>query len=108
MLANWIFFGMRIFSLQLDLIQAGVPTELHVYPGAYHASEVFAPEAALSQSILVSPNRSPTTCAEVLSQSLSHQFLPVTELLLHYYKIWIAAVACPPNEIPPESLKVYR
>ena len=33
------------------LIQAGVPTELHVYPGAYHASEVFAP-AALSQSIL--------------------------------------------------------
>ena len=34
------------------LIQAGVPTELHVYPGVYHASEVFAPEAALSQSIL--------------------------------------------------------
>ena len=34
------------------LIQACVPTELHVYPGAYHASEVFAPEAALSQSIL--------------------------------------------------------
>ena len=34
------------------LIQAGVPTELHVYPGAYHASEVFAPEAALRQSIL--------------------------------------------------------
>ncbi len=34
------------------LIQAGVPTELHVYPGAYHASEVFAPDAALSQSIL--------------------------------------------------------
>ena len=34
------------------LIQAGVPTELHVYPGAYHASEVFAPESALSQSIL--------------------------------------------------------
>ncbi len=34
------------------LIQAGVPTELHVYPGAYHASEVFAPEAELSKSIL--------------------------------------------------------
>ena len=33
------------------LIQAGVPTEFHVYPGAYHASEVFAPEAALSQRI---------------------------------------------------------
>jgi acetyl esterase/lipase len=34
------------------LIQASVPTELHVYTGAYHASEVFAPEAALSKSIL--------------------------------------------------------
>lgn len=31
------------------LIQAGVPTELHVHPGAYHAAEVFAPTAALSQ-----------------------------------------------------------
>jgi hypothetical protein len=28
-----------------------VSTELHVYPGAYHASEVFAPTAALSQQI---------------------------------------------------------
>ena len=34
------------------LTYAGVPTELHVCPGAYHASEVFAPEAALSKSIL--------------------------------------------------------
>lgn len=33
------------------LLQAGVPTEFHVYPGAYHASEVFAPEAELSQRI---------------------------------------------------------
>jgi acetyl esterase/lipase len=33
------------------LIQAGVPTELHVHPGAYHAAEVFAPTAALSQRI---------------------------------------------------------
>jgi len=33
------------------LMQAGVPTELHVYPGAYHASEVLAPQAALSQRI---------------------------------------------------------
>jgi acetyl esterase/lipase len=33
------------------LTQAGVPTEFHLYPGAYHASEVFAPEAALSQRI---------------------------------------------------------
>jgi len=33
------------------LMQAGVPTEFHVYPGAYHASEIFAPTAALSQRI---------------------------------------------------------
>ena len=33
------------------LLQAGVPTELHVYPGSYHASEVFAPDAALSATI---------------------------------------------------------
>lgn len=33
------------------LVQAGVPTEFHLYPGAYHASEVFAPEAELSQRI---------------------------------------------------------
>ena len=30
---------------------AGVPVELHTYAGAYHASEVFAPTAALSQQI---------------------------------------------------------
>jgi acetyl esterase/lipase len=34
------------------LVQAGVPTELHVYPGAYHASEGFAPDAALSRRIV--------------------------------------------------------
>jgi acetyl esterase/lipase len=33
------------------LMQAGVPTELHVTPGSYHASEVFAPDAALSARI---------------------------------------------------------
>jgi acetyl esterase/lipase len=33
------------------LQDAGVPVELHVYPGAYHASEVFAPTAELSQRI---------------------------------------------------------
>jgi len=33
------------------LLQEGVPTELHVYPGAFHASEIFAPEAALSARI---------------------------------------------------------
>jgi acetyl esterase/lipase len=35
----------------LRLMQAGVPCEFHVYPGAYHASEVFAPEAELSKRI---------------------------------------------------------
>lgn len=34
------------------LMQAGVPTELHVYPGAYHASETFAPDADLSRRIV--------------------------------------------------------
>ena len=33
------------------LMQAGVPTELHVNPGAYHASEALAPQAALSARI---------------------------------------------------------
>lgn len=33
------------------LVAAGVPTEFHLYPGAYHASESFAPEAPLSQRI---------------------------------------------------------
>ncbi|WP_433378028.1 alpha/beta hydrolase [Streptosporangium sp. CA-115845] len=33
------------------LMQAGVPTELRVNPGSYHASETFASEAALSKRI---------------------------------------------------------
>ena len=33
------------------LMATGVPTELHVYPGAYHAAETFAADAALSQRI---------------------------------------------------------
>ncbi len=33
------------------LLTAGVPAECHVFPGAYHASETFAPSAALSQRI---------------------------------------------------------
>jgi acetyl esterase/lipase len=33
------------------LMQAGVPTELHVHPGSYHSSEIFAPDAPLSQRI---------------------------------------------------------
>ena len=38
-------------AFAMRLMQAGVPTELHVNPGAYHASEAFAPQAALSQRI---------------------------------------------------------
>ena len=34
------------------LIQSGVTTEFHLYPGAYHASEIFAPNATLSKTIL--------------------------------------------------------
>lgn len=34
------------------LMQAGVPTELHVYPGAFHASEHLAPNAPLSRRIV--------------------------------------------------------
>ncbi|WP_030919857.1 alpha/beta hydrolase [Streptosporangium amethystogenes] len=33
------------------LMQAGIPTELRVSPGSYHASETFAPEAELSRRI---------------------------------------------------------
>ena len=33
------------------LMQAGVAAELHVNPGSYHASETFAPEAALARRI---------------------------------------------------------
>lgn len=31
------------------LMQAGVPTELHIYPGAFHAFEIAAPLASISQ-----------------------------------------------------------
>lgn len=34
------------------LIDAGVETELHVYPGAYHGFEVLAPEARVSRAAL--------------------------------------------------------
>lgn len=33
------------------LAEAGVQVEFHLWPGAYHASEIFAPEAALSKTI---------------------------------------------------------
>jgi acetyl esterase/lipase len=38
-------------TFAMRLMQAGVPTELHVNPGAYHASEVLAAQAALSGRI---------------------------------------------------------
>lgn len=31
------------------LMQAGVPTELHIYPGAFHGFEIAAPQASISQ-----------------------------------------------------------
>ncbi|MDQ3103966.1 MAG: alpha/beta hydrolase [Actinomycetota bacterium] len=34
------------------LLQAGVPTELHVYAGGVHGGEAYAPEAALSARVL--------------------------------------------------------
>lgn len=33
------------------LLQAGVPTELHVYPGAIHGFDMLAPDAAISQRL---------------------------------------------------------
>ena len=36
----------------LRLARAGVPVQLHVYPGAFHGSEAFAPAAALSQRMV--------------------------------------------------------
>ena len=33
------------------LSAAGVPVEFHLWTGAYHASELFAPQATLSQRI---------------------------------------------------------
>jgi acetyl esterase/lipase len=39
------------------LLKAGVPTELHVYPGAYHGFDNFAPEAAISQRFIADRNQ---------------------------------------------------
>lgn len=38
-------------TFAMRLMAAGIPTELHVSPGAYHAAEVFAPAAPLSERI---------------------------------------------------------
>jgi acetyl esterase/lipase len=34
------------------LMRAGVPTELHIYPGAYHSWEIFAPDADVSSRVI--------------------------------------------------------
>jgi len=38
------------------LMQAGVPTELHVYPGAIHGFDMLAPDAAISQRLRTDVN----------------------------------------------------
>lgn len=38
------------------LIQANIPTELNVVPGAFHGFQVMAPEAAVSKQFLASVN----------------------------------------------------
>ena len=45
------------------LIQAGIPTELHVYPGAYHGFNGFAPGATVSR-------RCNATCNDALKTAL--------------------------------------
>ncbi|GAB3550416.1 alpha/beta hydrolase [Arthrobacter tumbae] len=41
----------------LRLLQGGVPTELHLYPGAYHGFELVAPDASVSRQALSDRNR---------------------------------------------------
>ncbi len=48
------------------LIQAKVPTELHVYPGAYHGFNAYAPEATVSRECN-------STVAQALKKALSDQ-----------------------------------
>ena len=38
------------------LIAAGVATELHLYPGAFHAFDAFAPMAQVSRSFVADRN----------------------------------------------------
>jgi len=38
------------------LLQAGVPTELHVYPGAYHGFDIFAPNSDVGQRFTADRN----------------------------------------------------
>ena len=38
-------------ALAQRLLIAGVRTELHVYPGVYHAAELYAPDAEIARHI---------------------------------------------------------
>lgn len=44
-------FRDEVIEYASRLLVAGVPTELHVWPGAFHAAEKFSPAAAVSQRI---------------------------------------------------------
>lgn len=44
-------FRDEVMAYASGLLAAGVPTELHVWPGAFHAAEKFSPAAALSQQM---------------------------------------------------------
>lgn len=44
-------FRDEVVDFALRSVQAGNVVELHLYPGSYHSSEIFAPEAELSETI---------------------------------------------------------
>ena len=46
---DWDLFRDEDILLAQRLLAAGVPTELHVYPGVYHAAELYAPDAEISR-----------------------------------------------------------
>ncbi len=43
-------FAAEDIEFALKLLRAGVPTELHVYPGGVHASEILAPNATVTRN----------------------------------------------------------
>ena len=46
---SWTSSSTRTSSTPPGLLAAGVPTELHVYPGGVHGFDLFAPEAAVTR-----------------------------------------------------------
>lgn len=44
-------FRHEAVAYAMRLIEGGVPTELHLYPGAYHAWDLFAPGSALAVAL---------------------------------------------------------